>query len=230
MFFSKKIYFPFILTSFVAVVGLYISIILLGIAGSFLLMKNLWWVLIPIAALFLFVLAYFSLVSVNLPISTYKNGAVNLKKTFSSVWDYKLILKSLGLIVIIAGSLFAVGYLLYIIASKIHPILIPILVGSAIIFIAIRLAFSLYILVETKGKVISSIKKSHEMMKGNGWKFLVFIIVISVISLFVQLIGNKFTQTSPIGSDIVTILFSIMLAPYFSLLTVSPYMQIKKDN
>lgn len=228
MFFSKKIYIPFVLTSLVSVVGIYIMFGLSVLAGSFLLMKGLWWVLIPLVLIFLFLSAYFILVSVNLPLLTYKTGSVNFKKAFSTVWNYKLITKSVGLFLLIGGGAVIVGYIFSLIFGSINLLVVPLLLAVFVAFIAVRFAFSLYILIESKGGIISSLKKSHEMMKGNGWKFLLFIITVSVVSIIVQIISNQLNVVFPLLSEVVVILFGIAVAPWFSLLTVSPYMQLKK--
>ena len=228
MFFSKKIYLPFVLVSLVAVAGIYIVFGLGGALGTFFLIRGLWWVLIPIAIIFLFFLAYFILASVNLPLLTYGSGEVKFKKVFSSVWNYKLIARSVGLILLVGGGALIVGYLISLLASKIHPILGPIVLALVVVTVAIRFAFSLYILIESKSGVISSLKKSHEMMKGNGWRFLVFIITVGLISIVVQIISNQFSFVSPLISEIIVILFGVAIAPWFSLLTVSPFMQLKK--
>lgn len=227
MFISKKLYLSFVLTSLVAVVGLYVTFGISGLAGTFFLMRGLWWVLIPILLVFLFVAAYFILVNINLSLTTYKTGEVHFKKVFSSVWNGKLISKSVGLLLLIGGGALIIGYLLSWAVSKIHPVLAVIVFAVWVAFIAVRFAFSLYILIDSKETIIHSIKKSHGMMKGNGWKFLLFIIAVSIISFVVQIITNKIGLISPVLSEIIVVLFGITIAPWFSLLTVSPYMQLK---
>lgn len=227
MFFSKKLYLSFVLTSLVAVIGLYVTFGIGGLLGTFLLMKGLWWVLIPLLLVFLFIAAYFILVNINLSLTTYKTGEVHFKKVFSSVWNCKLVTKSVGLLLLIGGGALVVGYLLAWITSKINPVLAVVIFAIWVAFVAVRFAFSLYILVDSKETIINSIKKSHNMMKGNGWKFLLFIIAVSIISFVVQLISNKIGLLSPTLSEVIIVLFGITIAPWFSLLTVSPYMQLK---
>lgn len=227
MFFSKKIYLPFVLTSLAAVIGLYFIFGASGFVGSLFLMKGMWWVLIPLVLIFLFFSAYFILVSVNLPLLTYKNGEVNFKKSFQGVWDYKLIIKAVGLLLLVGAGALLGGYILSMLGSKIHQFLGMALFAVWVVFVAIRFAFSIYILVETRENIISCLKTSFSMMKGNGWKFLLFIIMVSVISILVQTIGNRFGFVSPILGEALVALFGILVAPWFSLLTVSPYMQIK---
>ncbi len=227
MFFSKKIYLSFVLTSLVAVMGLYIAFGLSGFLGTVLLVRGLWWVLILVGLVLVYFSAYFILVSVNLPLSTYEAGTVNFKKIFKDVWNHKLILQCVGLLLCVGIAALAGGYLLSLLGSLVHPILAFALFACWIAFVAVRFAFALYILVESKSGVIGSLKKSHLMMKGNGWKFLLFIVAISVVSIVVQLIGDQFATISPLVSEIIVILFGIVVAPWFSLLTVSPYMQIK---
>lgn len=229
MFFSKKIYLPFVLTSFVAVLSLYVSFGISGLIGTVFLLRGMWWLIIPIALIFLFFASYFILVSIYLPLETYKTKHVSFKKTFKHVWDWRLILKSLGLIFTIGLGTVLVGYLLSLVTSKIHPILTFVVVGVLVSWVAVRFAFSMYILVEKpKTGIIKTLKESHETMKGNGWKFLLFIITVTILSFVVQIISNQLGAISPILSQMVVILFGILIAPWFSLLTVSPYMQIKK--
>lgn len=227
MFFSKKIYLPFVLTSLVAIAGLYAIFGVSGFAGSFFLLQGLWWVLIPLGIIFLFFSAYFILVSVHLPLSTYKNGEVDFKKTFKDMWDWKLIVKAVGLLFLVGVGALLGGYILSILGSKIHPILGIVLFVVWVAYVAVNFAFSLYILTETKGVIVSSLKKSFAMMKGNGWKFLVFIVVVTFISMVIQILGDQLSFVLPMVSEILVILFGILVAPWFSLLTVSPYLQIK---
>jgi hypothetical protein len=227
MFVSKKLYLSFVLTSLVAVIGLYVTFGVSGLVGTFFLMRGLWWVLIPLLLVFLFIATYFILVNINLSLTTYKTGEIHFKKVFSSVWNSKLIIKSVGLLLLVGGGALVVGYLLSWLVSKINPVLAVVVFAIWVAFVAVRFAFSLYILIDLKETIIKSIKKSHAMMKGNGWKFLLFIIAVSVISLAVQLISNKIGLVSPMLSEIVIVLFGITIAPWFSLLTVSPYMQLK---
>lgn len=227
MFVSKKLYLSFVLTSLVALIGLYATFGISGLAGTFFLMRGLWWVLIPIFLVFLFIATYFILVSINLSLTTYKTREIHFKKVFSSVWNCKLVTKSVGLLLLIGGGTLIIGYLLSGIVSKIHPVLAVAVFGIWVAFIAVRFAFSLYVLVDSKETIINSMKKSHSMMKGNGWKFLLFIISVSIVSFVVQIISNKIGLVSPVLSEIIIVLFGITIAPWFSLLTVSPYMQLK---
>jgi hypothetical protein len=221
MFFSKKIYLSFVLTSLVAVLGLYIAFGLSGFLGTVLLVRGLWWVLILVGLVLIYFSAYFVLVSVNLPLSTYETGTVNFKKIFKDMWHYKLILQAVGLLLCVGLVALAGGYILSLLGSLAHPILSFVLFACWVAFIAVRFAFSLYILVESKSGIFSSLKKSHSMMKGNGWKFLLFVIAMSVVSIVVQIIGDQFATISPLVSEIIVILFGIVVAPWFSLLTVS---------
>lgn len=228
MFFSKKIYLSFVLTSLVAVAGLYLTFGASGFIGAFFLMRGLWWVLIPLILAFLFFAAYFILVSVNLPLGTYKTGSVDFKKTFSSVWNWKLIVKAVGLLLLVGAGALLGGYLLSLLGGKIHFVLGVVLFAVWVGLIAVRFAFSLYVLVDSKESIVASLKQGNKLMKGNGWKFLIFVFVITLISGVVQLLSNGLVFISPVVSEAITILFGIFIAPWFSLLAVSPYMQIKK--
>jgi hypothetical protein len=230
MFFSKKIYVSFALTSLVAIASLYVLFGITGFLGTILLVRGLWWLMIPILLIGLFFGAYFILANVNLSITTYKTKDVDFKKVFSSVWNSKLILKGIGLLLIVGGGALVVGYLLSLLFSKIHPILAVVAFVVWVAFVAVRFAFSLYILVDTRQSILASLKKSHAMMKKNGWKFLLFIICVSLISMVVQIIGNNIALISPTLSQIIITIFSMTVAPWFSLLTVSPYMQLKSHS
>jgi ABC-type Fe3+ transport system permease subunit len=227
IFTSKKFYLPFILVSFVAIIGLYIVFGASGFLSTVLLLRGLWWVMIPLLALFLFLGVYFILVNINLSLVAYKTKEVHFKKSFSSVWNFKLIAKTTGLLLLVGGGALIVGYLLSLGLSKIHPILGISAFIIWVAYVAVRLAFSVYILVDSKETIINSMKKSHAMMKGNGWKFLLFIICVSIISAVVQIITNRIGFISPILSEMIVIIFGIAFAPWFSLLTVSPYLQLK---
>lgn len=228
MFFSKKIYLPFVFASLVSVAGIYLLLGLGGAAGSFFLMRGLWWLLIPTAIILIFFLAYFILAGVYLPLDTHMTKKVDFKKVFTSVWDYTLILKSIGLILMVLGSIVVVGYLLSLLVFKLSPILVPIFIGVLVALVTVRFAFAMYILIETRGGVFSSLKKSHTMMKGNGWKFLLFIVSIVLISIVVQTVTNVLASVSQPISQIITIAFGVAVAPWFSLVTISPYIQLKK--
>lgn len=228
MFFSKKIYLPFVFASLISVAGIYLLLGLGRAVGSFFLMQGLWWLLIPIAIILIFALVYFILAGIFLSLDTYTTNKVDIKKVFSLVWNYKLILKSTGLMVMVLGSILVVGYFLSLLIFKLSPILVPVLVGILVAFVTVRCAFAIYILIETKGGIFSSIKRSHTMMKKNGWKFLLFIVGIALISIVVQIITSSLGSISQPLSQIVSMVFGVAVAPWFSLVTVSPYIQLKK--
>jgi len=212
----------------VATIGLSAVFGLGGFLGSMILLKGLWPLLIILGIISFFFIIYFMLVSVLLPLSTYKEGVVNFKKILSNSWSLKLIVKSAGMVLLVGISALLGGYILYFLGSKLYPALGVSLFAIWVAYIAVRFAFAIYILIDTKSSIVSALKISHSMMKHmNGWRFLVFIILVVLISLTVQMIGNLFGFLSPILPKIIGFVFTVFFTPWLSLLSIMPYMQIK---
>lgn len=233
LFFSKKIYSQFVITSLLVVVAIYLmsGLVVASIIPTVTL--GLMWLPLPIIVglVVLYFMVYAILVSVHLPVRTYKKGEVDMKKTFSEMWSSKLIMKGIGMLLLVAGAIGGVGLVLLLFVSKINPIVGVILFAIWTAYVAIRWAFGFYVLVEEKKDVIESLKKSHTLMKhNNGWKFLWFVILISIMSMTVQIAGEGLGVVSSLASQILMIIFGIFVAPWFSLLSASPYIQITKNN
>ncbi len=229
MFFSRSIYRNFVVTSLLSVAGLYIIIGLVTFLSSILLTKGLLVVFIILCLLALFGISYFVLVTLNLPLETYKKGKVVTKDIFASVFDWKLILKALAIMLSIAVLAFGGAFILSWLGGKIALAIGLVLASVWVAFVAVRFAFALYILIEAKTSVMSALRDSHTMMKGNGWKFLLFIIMISLISIVAQIVLGQITVLSSVLGNTISILFGILVAPWFSLVTTSPYIQIKRS-
>jgi|GEM_PF-1159654 len=231
LFFSKKMYGKYILTSLLVVVGIYLmsGLVMVSIIPA-VTMGSTWFALpVAVGLIVLYFMVYVILVSVNLPIRAYRKGKVDLKKTFSEMWSSKLIFKAIGMLLLVAIAIGGVGFALLMLVSNINPILGGIIFGVWTAFVAIRWAFGFYILIEEKIGAIDALKKSHKLMKNNnGWKFLWFVILISVISILVQIVSSGFGLLSGMLAQALVIIFGIFVAPWFSLLSASPYIQITK--
>lgn len=227
MFFSKKLYGPFVAASLVVIVAIYGLLGLSGLAGSALLLRGMWIPLGIVGIIFIFFISYLVLVSIKLPLITHETGGVDIKKTFTSMWNPKLIVKAGALMIFLGIVILLGGYLLSLLGGLIHPLfgVFLFIVWSG--FVAIRFAFSLYLLADSHSNLVPVLKISHQMMKGNGWKFLVFIVAIGVISLVVQAIFVFSGVIHPLAPEILSIAFGVFIVPWFSLLSVSPYLQIK---
>jgi uncharacterized membrane protein len=174
-------------------------------------------------------MTYVILVSVNLPLQTYKDKKVSIKKAFSGVWSFKMVLRAIGVLLLVGIIMAGGAGLLVWFGSLISPILGGVLAGIWMGYILVRWAFGFYVLVDKKKSVVDSLKTSHKLMKkNNGWKFLWFIILVSVISIVIQLATSGISILSPVLGQIFMVAFGIFLAPWFSLLSMSPYMQLTK--
>lgn len=226
LFSDKKIYWNFIITNFLAIAGVYAAFVLSAVVGAMFLAQGNIALSVAVLLVALFFGIYFLLVNVHIPLDVYKTKNVVLKKVFKKAWNIKLIGQAIGLFVLMLVIVGGGAAILLWLGTKIHLTVGLALAGIWAGYFAIRWAFSLYVLVEAKSGSVAVLKKSHAIMKKNGWKFLGFIIIISLISIVVQLIVNALGSLSPIVSQIISILFAIFFAPWFSLLSVSPYIQL----
>lgn len=230
MFSNKKIYWKFIATNFLAVAGLYIAFGLSAFVGAMVLSQGniILFAVILIVAILLAL--YFLLVNVHIPLAVYHTKHISIKKIFKSAWSIKMIGQTIGMFILLALVVGLGGFALFWIGGKISPILGMVLAGVWAGYFAIRWAFSLYALVDLKLGSLDALKKSNTLMKNNGWKFLVFVVIVSVISIVLQNIIAVFGFISPSLPGVVSVLFAIFFAPWFSLLSVSPYIQLTHHN
>lgn len=230
MFSDKKIYWNFITTNFLAIAGLYVAFSLIAVLGVMLLTRGSVVLFVGVILVALFFAVYFLLANVHIPLAVYKTKKVVLRTIFKNAWNIKMIGQTMGLfflMLLIVGG----GAVLFVwLGAKVQPVVGIVLAGIWAGYFAIRWAFALYILVDMKLGTVDSLKKSHTIMKKNGWKFLGFIIIISVISIIIQSVVSGIALASPLVSQVISILFAIFFAPWFSLLSVSPYIQLTHHN
>lgn len=230
MFSDKKIYWNFIVTNFLAIAGLYLAFSLSALLGAMFLNRDNIVLFVAVLLVALFFAVYFLLANVHIPLAVYKTKKVVLKTIFKDAWNVKLIGQAIGLFVLMLLIVGGGAGLLIWLGAKVQPIAGLVLAGIWAGYFAIRWAFALYVLVETKSGSVAALKKSHVIMKKNGWKFLGFIIIISIISIVIQSALGGIALASPLVSQIISILFAIFFAPWFSLLSVSPYIQLTHHN
>lgn len=227
IFSSKKVYWWYVLATLLVVVAVYAMMAITIAAFGFAVVRIP--LLLVVGLLVLYFITYSILVSVNLPLHVYRERRVSIKRTFSEVWNFKLIMRGLGLLAIVAIVMGGGALVLFWLGGKFNPIIGGVLMAVWAAYIAVRWAFGFYVLIDKKKSAIESLKESHKLMQNNnGWKFLWFIILISCISLAVQLVANLIGLASGSLAAIFTAAISIFLFPWFSLVSMSPYMQLTK--
>lgn len=230
LFSNKKIYWKFVGANFLAIAGLYLAFGLSSLSGFFLLPKGQ---IIPFALAVLvavFFALYFLIVNVSIPLSVYKTKEIAVRKLFKKAWDIKKILNLVGIFILLAFVVGVGGFALFWLGSKIHVLAGVGLAGVWAGYFAIRWAFALYALVDMNLGPLDALKKSNVLMKKNGWKFLGFVIIVSIVSILLQAILSVVGSLSPFVAQIVSLVFGVFLAPWFSLLSMSPYIQLTHNH